>query len=85
MLTVVLWCLLGLAVLGASGLLLWGLHRFCIHLEDRGYLYYRQSPQGGGASGVLQELDRLTRPSVEHVLEAQDLATKKEDEGVGGE
>jgi hypothetical protein len=42
---------------------------------------------GGGVGGALMELDRLTaRPSVEHVVEAQSLVLRREDdEGDGND
>ncbi|MEO1496276.1 MAG: hypothetical protein AAFV43_03910 [Planctomycetota bacterium] len=49
------------------------LHRIALRLEAAGYLYYRnKQPTGGGATAVFGELDKLTRPSIEHTIEAQD-------------
>ena len=82
--TAILWCVLG--VLGGVAVLAlgWGLHRFCIALEERGYLYYRKGPEGGGgAGGVLTELDRLTRPSIEHVVEVSDERVHKQGDEEG--
>jgi hypothetical protein len=66
----------------------WLLHRMCIRLEDAGYLYYRRRPTGGGGGGgVFQELDRLTRPSIQHVVEVHDerpLATDESGSGSPG-
>jgi hypothetical protein len=39
---------------------------------------------GGGICGAMQEFDRLTRPSVEHVIEAQNQTLRREDDE-GGE
>ena len=63
-----------LAGIGALAAVGWGLHRTCLKLEELGYIYYRQRPQGrgGGPAGMLNELDRMTRPSIEYVVEAQD-------------
>ena len=52
----------GLVALGFA------LHRLACKLEDRGYIYYRKA-RGGTAGVVLHELDRLTRPSIQHVEE----------------
>jgi hypothetical protein len=87
MLHILFWVL---GVLGGVGLILaagWGFHRFCIALEDRGYLYYRTRPRGGGGgmSGVLSELDRLTRPSVQHVVEVRDESRRKQNDAEGKE
>jgi hypothetical protein len=57
----------------AVALALYGLHRLCLHLESQGKLYYRNR-SGGGAGNVLQPLDRLTRPSIEHVEQTEDRA-----------
>ena len=75
-----------LAVLSVLGLVAvgWGLHRFCIALEERGYLYYRKKPNGGGAgAGLLADLDRLTRPSIQHVVEVKNEARRKQDREEG--
>jgi hypothetical protein len=62
----------------------WGLHRFCVALEERGYLYYRKKPEGGGtAAGLLADLDRLTRPSIQHVVETKDEARRTQDDEEG--
>lgn len=66
--------------------LLWGLHRLAIYLEDQGLLYYRKGSDSGSAGGsVLMELDRLTRPSVEHVVKAQNPTVKQEKPGIRGD
>lgn len=78
-----LWVTVG--ILGVAGVigLGWVFHRVCTMLEEAGYLYYRKSGSGGGGGGVLYELDRLTRPSIEHVVEAQD--TIQEEEEIDGD
>ena len=58
------------------------LHRWLISLEDRGYIYYRTRSRGSGG-GVFMELDKLTRPSVEHVQKAMD--TEVESQEIDGE
>ena len=64
----------------------WGLHRLCVLLEDRGYLYYRKSRGGGGTgASVFLEMDRIARPSVEHVIEVRNSQTKVELEKQDGE
>ena len=59
----------------ALAVALYALHRLALKLEERGYLYYRhKKPTGGGgaSAGVFNQLDSLTRPSIEHTIEAQD-------------
>lgn len=71
--------LIGLAVVIGVPACLYGLHRFAIHLEDRGYIYYRNKPAGGGMSGAMFEMDKLTRPSVEHVAKAQEFQAESQE------
>lgn len=71
MATVLIWCSAALALIALLAFIVWLLHRLCIRLEKAGYLYYREASKGG-AGGVIYELDRLTRPSIEHVIEVQD-------------
>src|SRR5262245_26398735 len=74
-----LWIALCIAAVLLAG---WGLHRLCIRLEEWGYIYYRQSSggRGSGIGSVFLELDRLTRPSVEHVVEVQNTPVVDADE-----
>jgi len=51
---------------------LYGLHRFCIRLEERGYIYYRTKSSGSGLAGAVFEVDKLIRPSTEHVVATLD-------------
>ncbi len=68
------WLILSAA---AGGLMLYGLHRGCCYLEDRGYMYYRKKRAGTTSGSVFQELDRLTRPSVQHVEQVRDEITAR--------
>lgn len=84
MVTIVAWIVVGIAGVGILVALGWSLHRLCIRLEDAGYLYYRKSGTGGGSTAVLHELDRLTRPTIEHVERVDDSVNQREDQ-IGGE
>ena len=76
------WTIGILVCVAAAG---WLLHRLAIMLEDAGYMYYREQPKGGsGARGVLSEIDRVVRPTIEHSVEQQD-AVKIERDDVGGD
>lgn len=77
--------LLGVLAFGVIAFSVYGLHRLCIRLENAGLIYYRQKPSGGGGAPVLMELDRLTRPSVEHVVATQDVEKRVERPGVDGD
>jgi hypothetical protein len=66
--------LAGITVLATA---LFGLHRLALKLDEMGYLYYKTQPKGGHRlGGVLMEFDKLTRPSVEHTLEANEDAER---------
>lgn len=73
-------------LVGAPGLLLlgWLLHRFCIRLEEAGYLYYRNGPKRP-SGGVGFELDRLVRPSAQHVIEVEEQNVADSQDGVDGD
>lgn len=73
-------------ILAISAFLLYGLHRLCILLEDHGYMYYRKRSEGGGgaAAGVMMDVDKVIRPSTEHVVEAKDHYNHKQDERSDG-
>lgn len=56
---------------------LYGLHHLALKLDEMGHLYYRTQPKGGNRlGGVLMEFDKLSRPSVEHSLEANEDAER---------
>ncbi len=86
MVHVLAWLGLGLLAVAALIAVGWGMHRFCIRLEERGLMYYRTRPQGGGGlSGAMFELDAITRPSVVHVMEVKDAAVRKQQDEHDGE
>ena len=60
--------------------LLYGLHRLCLRLEDRGYLYYwHKEPKPGGTSPFIL-LQEFYEPHVSHVIEAEDHSMEKSGE-----
>jgi hypothetical protein len=62
--------LLGSVALAGGAAALYGLHRLCLWLEERGHLYYKyKKPSGGGGwAGALQE---FYQPQVHHVLQVK--------------
>jgi hypothetical protein len=74
-----LWLLAALAALALLLCVGWGLHRFLVLLEDRGYIYYRQRPAGGGTgpASLLMEIDRIARPSVQHTVEVAEESRRR--------
>ncbi len=52
--------------------LLYGLHRWALWAEARGYIYYLRKHGGGGAmAGMLQDIQTHLQPRVEHVRKAR--------------
>ena len=60
------------------GVAVFGLHRWLVSLENRGYIYYLKKPRSGGGGWGL-ELDRLIRPSIEHVQKADDVIVESQE------
>ncbi len=81
--TILLWCGAAIGIIAALVGLGWLFHRVCTRLEEAGYLHYRKSEGSGGGGGALYELDKLTRPSIKHVIEAQDVI--KDEENIDGD
>jgi len=74
-----LWLLLALGAIPA----LFGLHRLCLWLESRGWLYYRKNRPSGSSMGAFLALQQYIEPQVKYVLEAKNKPIKKADqEGV---
>lgn len=60
---------------------LYGLHRWLLALERRGYIYYwHQKPQGGSTYVPLQE---LVHPQIRHVIEVSEQVAKSPDDESG--
>lgn len=57
----------------------YGLHRFCLYLERRGYMYYWHTKPQGGISSALLDLRELIQPSVRHVMELKDDTSAETD------
>ena len=51
---------------------LYGLHRLCLRLEDRGYIYYRRKRPTGSSAGCLLELQQALEPQTKHVIQVKD-------------
>jgi hypothetical protein len=61
--------------------ILYGLHRYCLYLEDRGYLYYWYKKPHGGSGSIFDPLQEIIQPQIRHVLEIKDeLPVKSEDD-----
>lgn len=59
------------------GLALYLFDKFCLWLEGKGWLYYRnEKPKGGAFGSTLQELNAQLLPSNRHVIEMKENTVK---------
>lgn len=65
------------------------LHRLCLWLEQKGWLYYRHRKAESGIVGsTLQELNSLLNPSVRHTIEMKqnvETVMRRESEAESGD
>jgi len=73
--SVLLWLIGSLASLSA----IYGLHRLCLRLEQRGLLYYwHKKPTGGCTYNPLQE---FYQPDIRHVVEVHEQRRCDDEDG----
>ncbi len=70
----------------AAPFLLWALHRFCLRLEERGYLYYLHKKPSPGGPSVFFGMQEFIQPNAHQIVEAlENRAEKIGDEGATGD
>ena len=55
------------ALILATPLGLYALHRLALHLEAKGYLYYKHKKPSAGVASCFVAVQRMIEPAVEHV------------------
>jgi hypothetical protein len=65
-------------------LALYGPHRLCLWLEERGHLYYIHKQPRGGAGGGFMGLQKLIEPGAQHVFQIREEKRGKSEEGTPG-
>jgi hypothetical protein len=50
---------------------LWGLHRLCLWLEDRGWLYYLRKKPSSSAGSSFVVLQQFIEPGVQHLIQVE--------------
>jgi hypothetical protein len=70
------WLIGALAVLGIVAAL-YGLHRLCLWLEERGLLYYRRKKPDSSPASCLVAFQQVIEPGVKHVVEIKQNKPKK--------
>lgn len=68
-----------IAVVGVIGGVLWGLHRLCLWLEARGWLYYLNKRSESSASTSLLELQKALEPQMKQVILAREEKRHSQD------
>ncbi len=76
-------CWIGGIVGGAVGL--YALHRFALHLEERGHLYYLNKKPKGSAIGSFVAFQRILEPQVQHVIHVTEESHLHGEEGGTGQ
>jgi hypothetical protein len=59
---------------------LYGLHRFCLMLDDYGYLLYRNKHRSSGGGSIFLPLDQFIRPQIQHVVQVEEQHEKVTEE-----
>lgn len=70
-----------LAALPLVGLCLFGLHHFCLYLERKGLLFYRDRQPTGGGGNALLGMQSFIEPSAEHVITVNEERDELEEDG----
>ena len=76
----VLW---SVVVLGA-GYGLWRLHRLCLWMEERGWLYYKYKRASSSAAGSFVAVQQMIEPQTRHVIEVQDEKREQNENEIPG-
>jgi hypothetical protein len=53
-------------------LALYGLHRLCLWLEDRGWLYYKHKKPSSSPASCFVALQQVLEPPIHHVLQVKE-------------
>ena len=78
---VLLWSVVTFGMVAA----LYGLHRFCLWLENRGWLYYKHKKPGSSQGSCLLALQQALEPQVQHVLQLKEQKRHHAEEAAPGE
>lgn len=73
------WTVIVLAGIAGLAFLWCVFDRVCTRLEQAGYLYYREKPNGSAGGSVLGEIDKLVRPNIQHTIELRETTHVEED------
>src|SRR5437867_1480853 len=81
-----LWQALFWGAMGLVGLAaLYGLHRLCLWLEERGLLYYKHKKPSSSAASCFVALQQFLEPPSQHVLHVKEEKRHPAEEDAGGQ
>lgn len=61
----------GLMLVGSAAAI-YGLHRFCLWLEERGWLYYKHKKPTSSPASCFVAFQQVIEPQAKHVLQIKD-------------
>jgi hypothetical protein len=64
---------------------LYGLHRFGLWLEERGWLFYKHKKPTSSAASCFVALQQVLEPPIQHVLHVKEQKRHHVEEGVPGQ
>jgi hypothetical protein len=79
--TVILWTILVIS----SPLMLYGLHRLGLWMEEQGFIYYWHKKPKGSAAGSFVALQRMIEPRAEYVIQVTHTEHKVGEEKPSGQ
>ena len=79
--TVILWTILVIS----SPMMLYGLHRLGLWMEEQGYIYYWHKKPKGSAAGSFVALQKMIEPRAEYVIQVTRTEHKVGEEKPSGQ
>lgn len=64
---------------------IYGLHRLCLRLEDRGWIYYLHKKPTSTAIGSMMGMHQIIEPQSKHIYEMKEERRPRAEEGAPGE
>jgi len=74
--------LFGIAAVSAA---IYGLHRLCLYLEERGYLYYKHKRSSSSATGGFVAFQQMLEPQTQHVEQVAEQKRHHSDDEAPGD
>lgn len=79
------WIAIGMVAFLIAVLLLRGLHRLALRLEDRGYIYYLRKQPSGRSANCFVPLQEIVEPQAQHLLVVRERIFREEGDAAGSD